>query len=291
MINGNVRNGASGSSRYDARVGRVVARFSAFFVLAACGLTPQSPYATSLGSANRGTLHAGVALSERGLGYVRARPEDDTRWGVPALRALLERVAREVARQLPGGAPLVVGDLSARHGGRHARHGSHQSGRDVDVLFYLVDVAGRSIRGSGFHAFDARGASSVLDANAPARGLTMFDTPRNWALVRSLLLDEVPVQWIFCAAGIKARLLAYASQHEREREVLLRASYVLHEPSRGNPHRDHFHVRIACTAEERASGCLDEGPVWPWLRFAHEKPLWRGDVHDDATLVRALLDD
>jgi penicillin-insensitive murein DD-endopeptidase len=291
MINGNVRNGASGSSRYDARVQRVVALISFCFALAACGLTPRSPDTTSLGSANRGTLHAASALPERGFGYVRARPGDDTRWGVPALHALIERAARVVAQQQPGGAPLVVGDLSARHGGRHSRHGSHQSGRDVDVLFYLVDELGRSVRGSGFYAFDARGASSVLDRAAPVHGLALFDTARNWAFVRALLLDEVPVQWIFCANGLKARLLAHAARHERDREALLRASYVLHEPSRGNPHRDHFHVRIACTAEERASGCVDEGPVWPWLRFAHEKPVWRGGAHDDETLVRALLEE
>ena len=37
--------------------------------------------------------------------------------------------------------------------------------------------------------------------------------------------------------------------------VLVRAAYVLHQPSSGNPHRDHFHVRIRCTAQERAAGC------------------------------------
>lgn len=208
------------------------------------------------------------------------------------MRDALTRAAAAVARAWPGGAALVIGDLSARHGGTHSRHGSHQSGRDADVLFYLLDHSGRSIRGSGFYAFDELGASSVAAPSAPVSGLALFDTARNWALVRALLLDEdAPVQWIFCADGIKARLLNYAAQNELDARALLRAAYVLHQPSRGNPHRDHFHIRVACTADERARGCLDEGPVWPWIRLAHEKPAREGPGDDDPALLQALLGD
>ena len=85
--------------------------------------------------------------------------------------------------------------------------------------------------------------------------------------------------------------MAYAATHEPDPEVLLRATYVVHQPSKGNPHRDHFHVRVACTADERALGCVDLGPVWPWLRNEHEKPTWEGPGVDDATLLRELFDD
>jgi hypothetical protein len=108
-----------------------------------------------------------------------------------------------------------------------------------------------------------------------------------------LVLDEeAPVQWIFCADGVKARLLAYAAEHEADPRALVRATYVLHQPSSGNPHRDHFHVRIACTAAERALGCQDAGPVWPWWRNSHEKPAWEGvSGNDDAALLQALLEE
>ena len=261
-----------------------------------CGLAPRSRETASVGYATRGWLRGGVALPERGAGYVRARRDDDTRWAAPRLRALLERVARTVEAQLPGGAPLVIGDLSARDGGGHARHGSHRTGRDADLLFYLLDHAALPRRGSGFFAFDERGIGAGPGAGAPARGtarrgIAMLDVARNWALVRALVLDEqAPVQWIFCADGIKARLLAYAGAHERDPRALIRAAYVLHQPTQGNPHRDHFHVRIACTASERTLGCLDAGPLWPWHRLEHEKPE-RGGRDDDASLLRALLVD
>ncbi len=142
--------------------------------------------------------------------------------------------------------------------------------------------------------FDARGVSQLGAGAAPAHlsAVAYFDTARNWALVRALLADaQAPVQWIFCAAGIKQRLLAYASDHEPDPELVVRAAYVLHQPSSGNPHADHFHIRIACTARERALGCVDPGPIWPWLRNEHEKPSWPLSRVDDATLLDALLSD
>jgi penicillin-insensitive murein DD-endopeptidase len=259
-----------------------------------CGLAPRphgpAESVASYGYANDGVLVEAVALPESGPGFLRAKLGEDTRWAAPVLRDLLQRAAATVARSMPGGAPLVVGDISARHGGPHSRHGSHQTGRDVDVLFYILDAQGHSLRGSGFFAFDEFGASSVTpSSNSPVKGLALFDTARNWAFVRALLLDEeAPAQWIFCANGIKARLLMYGALHERDPRVLVRAADVLHQPSTGNPHSDHFHVRVACTAKERALGCQDAGPTWPWVRMDHEKPE-RAGRDDDESLVRALL--
>ena len=174
----------------------------------ACGLAPLPRGAESYGSTNDGVLLSATGLALRGDGFVRAKPGDDTRFGTRALVGLLIRSARSVQRAYPGTAPLYVGDLSAPRGGKHGKHGSHRTGRDVDLLFYLTDAAGRSQRGSGFFAFDERGIGYVAESTAPVAGLAFFDVERNWALVRALLLDpEAPVQWIFCADGIKARLL------------------------------------------------------------------------------------
>lgn len=260
---------------------------------AACGLTPLAEDAASLGFANDGYLAHGRAIADRDEGFTRARLEDDARWSTPVLAALLTRAARQVVERFPGTSPLVIGDVSTRGGGKHGRHGSHRTGRDVDLLFYLVNERGLSTPASGFFVFDQRGVSLVAEQSLVRdrdRGMRFFDTARNWELVRALVTDEAPVQWIFCAAGIKQRLLDYARAHERDPSVFIRASYILHQPSRGNPHADHFHVRVACTAQERALGCLDAGPIWPWFRNEHEKPDWGEGRNDDATLVRALLE-
>lgn len=292
MIIGNVRVSESGSSR-QLRCKRTLCFVIGVLSLhISCGLTPRPLGATSYGHANDGLLFDGVALPEQGVGFMRARRGEDTRWATPLLSDMLQRSALEVARAHPGGAPLVVGDLSARGGGRHTRHGSHRTGRDADLLFYLLDPAGRSRRGSGYYAFDQRGVGSVHAGGALHDGVALFDTARNWTLVRTLVLDdEAPVQWIFCADGIKARLLSYAALFERDPRALVRAAYVLHQPTGGNPHRDHFHVRIACTARERLLGCRDDGPLWPWHRLAHEKPGREAGRDDDASLVEALLAD
>jgi hypothetical protein len=243
------------------------------------------------------------------------------------LVATIERAAAAVAERFPGSPPLRIGDLSAPLGGRHPRHRSHRTGRDADILYFAVDEHGVPVPGAGFFAYDRFGvARAPRDrcvppvARSPGRetprttvgcgGLVFLDEARTWLFIRTLLAaDDVPVQWIFCSAGIKQRLLAYAASFEPDPDVIVRASYVLHQPTTGRPHDDHFHVRIACTAAMRALGCMDDGPVWPWQRREHERPAeaetgYRGagevppgaagsaapDVFDDHTLLAWLLE-
>jgi penicillin-insensitive murein DD-endopeptidase len=247
-------------------------------------------------------LGRGVSLDDRGPGFVRARPGEETRFGTVALVRSLTRAAAEVATTFPGSRPVRIGDLSAPNGGRHSRHHSHRSGRDADVIYYALDAEGRPTDGAGFYAYDRFGVARdarppVDDVDAPApvgRPLLRYlDLARNWAFFRVLLRDDdAPVQWIFCSAGVKSQILGYAIAHERDPELLVRAAYVLQQPTDGRPHDDHFHVRLACSAHDRASGCRDTGPVWPWLRTDHEKPETEGgEVMDDAFLLEALLRD
>lgn len=247
-------------------------------------------------------LGGGVSLDDRGPGFVRARPGEETRFGTRPLIDVLTRAAAEVARQFPGTVPIRIGDLSSNGGGRHPRHHSHRSGRDADAIYYALDEVGRPTDGAGFYAYDrfgvARDARPVAaDARVAAPTarpvLRYLDAARNWAFFRVLLRDDTaPVEWIFCSAGVKSQLLAYALVHERDPELLVRAAYVLQQPSDGRPHDDHFHVRLACTALDRAGGCREPGPMWPWLRREHEKPVTEGgEPMDDAMLLEALLRD
>jgi len=158
----------------------------------------------SVAYTNGGHLRQGVPLSDRGEGYVRSRPGEETAYGTPALVSLIGRAASAVAQAYPGTMPLRVGDLGYARGGRHPRHGSHRSGRDVDIIFYAVDAQGRATRGRGWVAYDRFGAPQ-----GPRRDeeMVFFDDARNWELVEHMVMDaETPVQWLFVSRGVKARL-------------------------------------------------------------------------------------
>lgn len=271
--------------------------------LAGCGaFLPPPDMAASVGTVNDGSLRRGQSFPRTALGVERARPEDPTAFGTPGLVGAVTRAGAVVATAFAGTAPLRVGDASWPGGGAHPRHRSHRAGRDVDVLFYARDGAGNSVRGTGFVAFDRFGVGqhrhavsspeTAGDAGAgviPA-GPLFFDDARNWAFVRALLTDpSVDLQWVFCSDGIKARLLRYAAIMEPDAEVLFRAAWVLHQPTNGRPHDDHFHVRVACAPEEAAAGCLDVEPLWPWFERARKFDA-PGYAVSDAVLVDALLE-
>jgi penicillin-insensitive murein endopeptidase len=244
----------------------------------------------SFGTTSRGILHRGASLSDRGEGYVRARPGESTRFGTPDLIGALERAIAEVGQRFPGTAPMRVGDLSAPGGGRHARHGSHRTGRDADLIFYTTDPAGRSREGRGWLAYNRFGYAVEREEGGPTGGLFFFDDARNWWFVRTLVLDdEAAVQWIFVSRGVKSRLLRHAMAHEQDPRAIVRAAYVLQEPSNASPHDDHFHVRVYCAEHALAHGCENRGPMWPWLRFAIEKPPDAEPLTDEV-LVRALCE-
>jgi penicillin-insensitive murein endopeptidase len=244
----------------------------------------------SHGDTADGWLENGVELADVGEGFVRARPGESTRYGTPALVSALERAAASVARTFPGTPSLRVGDLSAPLGGRHVRHRSHRAGRDVDLIFYASTLDGAPAPGRGFVAYDRFGVGVASEEHGG--GALRFDEERNWHLVRTLLLDaEAEVQWIFVSHGLKARLLAYAAAHEPDSEVLFRAAWVLQQPSRGAPHDDHFHVRIACRPRESAASfeaCRDRGPMWAWWRLAGAKRDAYAPL-DDLGLLQAIL--
>jgi penicillin-insensitive murein DD-endopeptidase len=278
------------------RAARVSETLVIVLIAWACAACVGSGERGSMGLPNAGYLRGGSALPLRGEGFVLARPTDPTRFGNDTLLRALERAFASVQVRFPGTPPMRVGDLGYRAGGKHSRHGSHRSGRDADVIFHATDAAGVPVPGSGFLAYDRYGiarAPSSPDAPAGLDQPIVFDVARNWHFVRTLLMDDAALtQWIFCSRGVKALLLEHAAQHEADPEVLMRAATVLHQPSEGRPHDDHFHIRVLCTAAERTQGCAEYGPVWPWLRD-HVERVGTGDPEelDDRTLVRLLLED
>lgn len=161
------------------------------------------------------------------------------RYAHPALVLMLRRSAKELARDA-GGIKMLVGDLSKKEGGPLYGHRSHQSGRDADVGFYAVNSKGKSVQLAGFVKFGADGRAT------DGSGL-IFDDYRNWLLVQAWVTDtRAGLSHIFVSHGLRTRLLSYAAKQPRFERHVARAAELLKQPEYGEPHDDHFHVRIAC---------------------------------------------
>jgi penicillin-insensitive murein endopeptidase len=230
----------------------------------------------SVGMFNHGLLRHGRALPPDGEGYT-VPPlwrERDARFGTDEMVGAIQRAARRVRREYPGGM-LGVGDLSPRGGGDSKLHRSHENGRDADLIFYAVDEQERPVAPAS--SMPRYGADLHARPPLPTEGVTYgpfsprrFDVKRNWALVRALLEDaHVEVQYLFCHELLKQRMLAFARSIGEDPDLVARADAILHQPGDSLPHDDHLHLRVYCARDDRALGCVDRGPTRWW------KKLWK----------------
>jgi penicillin-insensitive murein endopeptidase len=216
----------------------------------------------AVGVPHSGVQTDGVELPATGKGFVRYRPKGVNHYGRTRLVRTLEAVAAKMVTDDPTTPPLVIGDLSARAGGKIPGHQSHRTGRDVDFLFYYVTPKGARVPAPGFIRVEADGLALV-----PGTGeLLRFDVEHTWRLVRALLeAPELGVQFMFVSKNVEALLVDYALARGEPLELVLRAQSVLLEPGDSMPHDDHVHLRIACTPAEALAGCFGGGPHWDWL--------------------------
>lgn len=199
-------------------------------------VAPSKKRSESVGAANKGRLRRGAALPSSGPGFVRV--ERDTHYGTDETVALLRYLGARYAEAFPGTAPLVIGDLSAKGGGRLRPHGSHRTGRDVDIGYPEKG----NVRRRGFR-----------------RGLEIgsIDWEKTWFVLESLLVSG-QVRYIFVVDAFMPRLVQEAlragwTEQELDRWFLMpdekpRRGAVRH--ARG--HVSHFHVRFVCPAGDDA---------------------------------------
>lgn len=223
----------------------------------------------SVGYPNRGLLRFGMRINDAKDLRVKVGSQD-SRFGTGELVRMLENAAHEVAFRYPR-AELTVGDLSRPGGGRMRPHVSHQSGRDVDIGFYMLDARSTPVNPHLFVKFNNQGMGRQWGT------LYKFDPARNWALIESLLSQPTTdVQHIFVSNPMKRLLLRQAVKEGANAEVVMRAKRVITQPIHGAPHRSHFHVRIFCADDDRPM-CKDRPPFYAW----HQSP-------DQAPVVSAL---
>ncbi|MGB0680584.1 MAG: penicillin-insensitive murein endopeptidase [Polyangiales bacterium] len=223
-------------------------------------------HSTSLGSPIDGSLQGAVALPAVGPGFrFNPRRRAVARFGAVAMVQALMHAAAEVAREHPGG-ELTINDLGLQHGGPIRQHGSHQSGRDVDVLFYLLGTQGQPIPSVGA-PLDPRGRGVDFKDLGVARDdvRVRIDLPRTWAFVAALLqAPQATVQRIFIAEHLRALLLRQAQRAGTDKRWRVRFAELTCQP--GAPHDDHMHIRFFCGAHDIRAGCRDTYPVYPWWR-------------------------
>ena len=201
----------------------------------------KSPYTSmslSVGAPSNGWQLRAKRLRSSGHLFVKTNSREHV-YGHPALVLMLERSAKQMARDAAG-SRLLVGDLSSEFGGPLPKHHSHQSGRDADVGFFVTDPKGRAQEVDHFIAFDKQGMAK--DGSG-----YRFDDYRNWLLVQLWMKDtRAKIMHVFVASHLRRRLLDFASARPAFRGYVEQASTFLAQPGNSSAHDDHFHLRIAC---------------------------------------------
>lgn len=174
------------------------------------------------------------------------------------LNHFLLGAAEAVGRSHPGSFSLSVGNLSLEHGGDITMSRSHNTGRDVDLAYYVETLDGTPAP-SYYHAFGKDGHS----VQAPKR--FRLDLARNWAVFRAMLdSKEAELQYFIVAPYIERMLLEYAKSIGEDPEIIRRAELIMMLPSWAKMHDNHIHVRVMCTPADWRLQCKNGGAVWPW---------------------------
>jgi penicillin-insensitive murein endopeptidase len=225
-------------------------------------------HSTSLGAPGGGELKGAVALPLAGPGFrFNPRRPDQARYGTVELVQAIIRSAALVKAELPG-SELTVNDLGLEHGGRIRQHGSHQSGRDADILFYMQDEHAEPLPAVGV-PLDPKGRGTDFKdlTREDDDQAVQLDRARTWRFIQALLESSGEhVQRIFLAEHLRGLLLREAERVHAPLVWQERFGMLTCQPE--VPHDDHMHVRLYCSPEDLGEGCLDTPPIYPWHEAA-----------------------
>ncbi|RMH46359.1 MAG: penicillin-insensitive murein endopeptidase, partial [Alphaproteobacteria bacterium] len=196
-----------------------------------------------IGAHAGGCLAGAVALPPSGPGWQVMRPGRNRHWAHPAAVAFIARLGT-AARRL-GWPGILIGDIAQPRGGpMRSGHASHQTGLDIDIWLRPAPPRILSVQER-----ERLAAVSVLDGDRLRPGPAW--TPAHAELLR-MAAEDAAVARIFVAAPIKRALCAALPAAERGWLAKLRPWW---------GHDAHFHVRLACPADD--AGCTDQQPPPP----------------------------
>ncbi len=167
---------------------------------------------------------------------------------------LVESAAKHVAQAHPNSV-LYLGNFGADGGGDIPYSVSHNSGRDGDLAFYMLDSSGKLAAPDDLLSFDSNGKARGADGTVYS-----FDVARNWKLVEGLALaGHGQIQFVFVSNALRGKLLAEAKRVKADAKLITTASEFLSQPGGALPHNDHFHIRLYCSERDVVSGCINGG--------------------------------
>ncbi|MEM6993819.1 MAG: penicillin-insensitive murein endopeptidase [Myxococcota bacterium] len=191
----------------------------------------------SVGVASNGTLEGGVPMLQGPGRVLKMIPWKG--WATADTVATLDRVLRRWAADEAHDQPVLVGNMSSRHGGRLEPHSTHQSGRDVDLGYMQKLPKGEELNWREM-------SSANLDAEA------------TWALLK-LLRATGKLEVVFIDSKVQKLLYEWARDEGGMSKSTLRRwmEYPRTPPARGAiiqhvpGHVDHLHARFVCRPHEK----------------------------------------
>lgn len=185
----------------------------------------------------RNRFYSGIEMIQ-GFGYKFIHAGRSTNWGTKPLVDGLRRIAAYMRGTGKAETDLAVGDISSANGGQLGGHASHQTGRDVDIGFYMTEAgSGKAVDAMNFVRFT--GGRDGLTGNYGGRAVR-FDAERNWMLIQAILANPDPEfkpTHIFIAKHLEGAVLAAAGDSpDRARAAALMSYWPGHD--------NHLHLRV-----------------------------------------------
>jgi len=190
----------------------------------------------SVGVASGGTLEGGVPMLDGPGRVLKMIPWKG--WATADTVATLDRVLRRWAADESNSQAVLVGNMSARHGGRLKPHSTHQSGRDVDLGYMQKLPAGEELNWR----------SMTADNLDPAATWKLLQLLRATGKLEVVFIDtkiqKLLHAWALDKGGMSKSSLRRWMEYPRSGPV--RSAIIQHVAG----HTDHLHARFKCGSSE-----------------------------------------